>query len=345
MLRDHARFTSTRGSMLSILGQGDPAGSKMMAVSDPPIHTGFRAPLAKVLSRESLKYLRPQLREFSRASLDPLVDGSVQDFAQLVSGFPIAFTGILMGLPPADWANLAMLTTTAVAAEDPVYVSGNGTGTLASAHHELFEYLSDKVSLRRRQPGSDLISYITQEMFNGRRQRQDEAVYNVYSLLLGATVTTPHAISSTVKALAADRPQDECLRANCASLLGTTIEEGFRWSSPTNHFMRYATGDCELSGVKIRSGDPVVVWLGSANRDEFAFEDPDKFKIARTPNRHLALGAGVHYCIGAPLARMALDSFLTEFIEIGMFLKHAGPIEYLASNFVAGIKKMPMQRY
>ncbi|WP_374210868.1 MULTISPECIES: cytochrome P450 [Streptomyces] len=124
--------------------------------------------------------------------------------------------------------------------------------------------------------------------------------------------------------------------------MNTGVDEALRWSSPTNHFMRYALQDIELRGKKIRAGDAVVVWLGSANRDEEVFANPFTFDIRRKPNRHMAFGSGPHYCVGHTVARMSMKILFTELFESFEDFELVGEVEHLHSNFVAGIKHMPM---
>ncbi|MFD5247392.1 cytochrome P450 [Amycolatopsis sp. NPDC058340] len=339
VLRDHTRYTSRRGTLLSILGTDDPAGGLMMAASDPPTHTALHEPLAKALSARALSRWEPRIREVIRNLMAPLADGGPWDIGEAGAGFPMAFTGALMGLPEQDWPRLTRLTTMAIAPEDPEFQEGSGT--LTAAHHELFEYFADHIRSQGDTPDDDLVGYLSTMEAAGRRLRQDEIVYNCYSLLLGANVTTPHAVASTVLALIEHPGEYRRLLAD-RSLLPTAVEEGLRWASPANHFMRYAVADVELGGVRIGRGDAVVAWLGSANRDERVFTDPYRFDVGRSPNRHVAFGFGPHYCIGAPLARIALRLLFDEILQHVAEFRLAGPVEHLKSNFVAGIKHMPV---
>lgn len=340
VLRDHTRYTSQRGTLLSILGSADPAGGLMMAASDPPVHTALREPMGKALSARALAHWEPRIRDVVLRLLAPLADGAM-DLAQAGTAFPMAFTGALMGLPEEDWARLARLTTMAIAPEDPAFQEGGGHTTLLSAHHELFEYFAQRVRAVSASPGDDLTGFLLRMKADGRPLRQDELVYNCYSLLLGANVTTPHALAGTVVALMEHPDQYRRLRAEPA-LVASAVEEGLRWSSPANHFMRYAVEDTEQSGVRIARGDAVVAWLGSANRDASVFHDPYRFAVDRSPNRHVAFGFGPHYCIGAPLARIALRVMFEEIIRHVAEFRPAGPVRHLKSNFVAGISSLPV---
>jgi cytochrome P450 len=339
VLKNHAEFTSQRGTMLCILDQPDIAAGKMMAVTDPPRHTVLREPLARALAR-TVAAQRPGLGRIVADLLDPGLSGEPCDFAATALMFPMAFTGTLMGLPRADWARLARLTTMSIAPEDPEFAAGPPQATLRRAHHELFEYFAGEVGRRRRSPAADdLIGHLTTMRVDGARLAEDEIIFNCYSLLLGANVTTPHAASATVLALAGNPDEYRRWAANPA-LLSSGIEEGLRWSSPASHFMRYARDEVDVRGVTIPAGAAVTAWLGSANRDEDVFPDPDRFDAGRQPNRHVAFGLGPHHCIGAPLARLALGALFSALLARVERIEPAGPVERLVSNFVAGIKHL-----
>ncbi|HWM03367.1 MAG TPA: cytochrome P450, partial [Actinophytocola sp.] len=307
----------------------------------PPTHSAMREPIGKVLSHRALQPHNPRIRRVVLRMLGPLLDGGEWDIARAAARFPMAFTGTLMGLPESDWPRLAHLTTMAIAPEDSDYRETDGDGTLAAAHHELFAYFSGQTRARKRHPADDLVSFLVEMSAGGRPLKHDEIVYNCYSLLLGANVTTPHAVAGTVLALI-EHP-DEYRRWHAdPDLTPTAVEEGLRWASPANHFMRHATKDMTLHGEHIKAGDAVVAWLGSANRDEEMFPDPFRFDLGRTPNRHVAFGFGPHYCVGAPLARIALRMLFAEVAAAVAEFALAGPVEHLTSNFVAGIKSMPV---
>lgn len=339
VLRDHTRFTSRRGTMLSVLGEVDPAGDKMMAASDPPVHTMLRAPLAKVLSTHALRAKRPVVQHIVRRLLAPLADGRPWDLAKAAAGFPMAFTGALMGLPESDWAELTRLTTMAIAPEDPSCTPDAGSGVLVTAHHELFDYFAEQVHGTTSR--DDLIGMIRTMAVGDRTVHLDEIIYNCYSLLLGANVTTPHTMTATVLAFI-DNPEQYRLLRRGEATVADAVEEGLRWSSPANHFMRYTVAEAELSGVRVGPGEAVVAWLGSANRDERVFRSPYRFDVRRSPNRHVAFGFGAHYCIGAPLARLALRLFFEEFVRLVDRVELAGSTDHLVSNFAAGMKSMPI---
>ena len=342
VLRDHRRFSSEQGTLLCTLALGDPAGGKMVTVTDPPRHTDLREPLNRALSMRAVNQHRPRLQQIVRQILLPLLREEPWDLAADLAAFPMMFTGMLMGIADLDWPALTRLTTMAIAPDDPEFQEGSSRISLMTAHHGMFEYFSEQVFQRSRQePRADLIGHLMTQAAGGRRMTHDEVVYNCYSLLLGANVTTPHAVAGLVLGFI-EHPQEYRRLQQDPALIASAVEEGLRWTSPANHFLRYALEDVELAGVRVPAGDALAVWIGSANRDCGVFDDPYRFDVARGGKRHLAFGFGPHTCVGAPLTRISLRLLLAEILELVEEFQLAGEIEHLCSNFVAGIKHMPV---
>lgn len=342
VLGDHTTFTSERGTLLCALDVGDPAGGLMMAATDPPRHTALREPLARALSPRMLARREEPLRRAVQRMLAGISGDRPWDVAVAAGDFPMAFTGALMGVPERDWDRLARCTTMAVAPDDTRFQEGDSAMTLLGAHHELFEYFSDQVRRREAAPADDLIGFLTRMRADGEELRHDELVYNCYSLLLGANVTTPHVVAAMIEVFRTD-PDSFRRMGRSRALLLRGIEEGLRWASPANHFMRYTRTDVTLAGERIPAGSAVAVWLGSANRDATVFDEPYRFDVDRRDNRHLAFGYGAHYCVGASLARLALRMLFTELLDRADAFLAAGPVEHLVSNFVAGIVSLPVE--
>ncbi len=340
VLRDHTLFTSERGTLLNILGTEDPAGGKQMAVTDPPRHARMREPLQRALSMKEVEVHRESIRAVVTRLFEPMADG-VFDFAEAMATLPMAVTGTLMGLPTADWARLTLLTTAAIAPDDPEFqIAESPEATLQIAHRELFAYFQDIVHERQKHPGDDLISFLMSIDLDGQGVSLGEIMSNCYSLLLGANVTTPHVASAAMATQAGTGVFEDWAAHPELAVRGT--EEALRWASPANHFMRYAVRDVELRGTHIAAGDAVVVWLGSANRDEDVFTDPDTFDIHRRPNRHLAFGAGPHFCVGHTVAKVSLRLVFTEMLSRFEGFEVVGRPQRLRSNFVAGYSHLPV---
>jgi cytochrome P450 len=246
-----------------------------------------------------------------------------------------------MELPEADWPDLVSASMAAVAPEDPACGrAGSADAVLAGAHREMFAYLHDMVAHRRRHPGDDLISVLLTMEMDGRPLSAGEIVSNCYSLLLGANVTVAHVAPSTLRALMGTATLEKW--ADTPELLPTGVEEALRWASPAAHFLRHATQDTEIGGRPVAAGDPVVVWLGSANRDAAVFAEPLAFDVDRHPNKHLSFGIGPHYCVGHTVARVALRVLFAELFSRYRDLAPAGPSVPLRSNIVTGWTSMPI---
>ncbi|MFJ9036781.1 cytochrome P450 [Streptomyces sp. NPDC102406] len=341
VLRDSHTFTSERGTLLNILGVEDPAGGRQIAATDPPRHTIMRARLQKAMAIKAIERQDQMIRELVLEVLRPLEDGGPFDFAEAMLALPVAVGGTSMGLPREDWPRLAELLNSSIAADDPEYRLEGGTqATLDNAHRQLFAYFQDIYGERRRNLGDDLISVLITTEVDGRRMTPGEVMSNCYSVLLGAVVTTPHSPNYMM----AEHVEDGLLDtwASDLSVTPTAVEEALRVASPVSHFMRYAVNDTVIRGTRIRAGDAVVVWLGSANRDREVFPDPDTFDLRRRPNKHVAFGIGPHYCVGHTVARVTLRILFTELLSRFTDFAYAGEKSRLRSNFISGYKHLPI---
>jgi cytochrome P450 len=349
VLRDYTDFTSEHGTLLNLLGKEDPASRRQLPATDPPRHTRMRSPIQRALNSRIIETHSEYIREEVRGLLDTVQDGVPFDFAELTGQLPMAITGTLMGLDRADWPRLTYLTSQAIAPDDPEFITAEGgEATLHRAHRELLASFQDAMSRRLERglqedgDGGDLIDLLlTMKLEDGRRMGAGEIVSNCYSLLLGANVTTPHVPNAVLLELTDDEAYGDWSAR--PQLLDSGIEEALRWSSPASHFVRYAQRDVQLGNVTIRAGEPVAAWLGSANRDRTAFPDPYRFDIRRTPERrNLAFGVGPHYCVGHAVARVSLRIFFQEMFEQFESFVLTGEPSHLHSNFIAGMKHLPV---
>jgi cytochrome P450 len=341
VLRGFRDYTSEAGNLLTTLGRKDLASGKMLAVTDPPRHTKIKRQLNACFTPAAVQAFDGELRALARRVLAPGVNGEPFDLAAQTAFYPIAFTALLMGIQQGDWDRLKRFAYVAIADQDPDVTAGHTAHqALEQAHAEIFGYFGRELT-KDNTHRDDLTGVIARAEVSGRRLSREDMLFNCYSVLLGATVTTSHAANVGVLALIEHPDQDAAWRAS-----GDTqplVEEVLRWSSPANHFLRYATRDLEIAGTAIREGDAVTVWLGSANRDEAVFNRPYAFDVARSPVRHIAFGVGAHRCIGAPLARLALQVFFGEMHRLVERFELAGPVDHLASNFISGIKRLPVR--
>jgi cholest-4-en-3-one 26-monooxygenase len=203
-------------------------------------------------------------------------------------------------------------------------------------------YVNGLAAERRAEPRDDIVTRLINAEISG--DRLSELEFDMFMLLLtvAGNETTRNTTSWGMWALMQHPEQYQALRDD-PELLGPAIEEILRWASPVYHFRRTATADTEIRGQAIAKGDKVVMWHISANRDEEVFDDPFTFDITRTPNEQVAFGGGgLHYCLGANLARMELRLILREVLDRIPDMKLAGEPKILRSNFIGGVKHMPV---
>jgi cytochrome P450 len=253
----------------------------------------------------------------------------------------MAVAAAVMGLPGADSGSLLRLSYASLAPRDPRYAIDATGDSGFIAHCKIMEYFYARVVERRAQPGDDLISHLLLMTVDGRPLTDQEVVLNCLSFLLGALVTTSHVISATLIGLAEQHGGDG--RWPNAIHVESLIEEGLRWSSPVTHFMRHARRDTQIAGTPIMAGDAVAAWIASANRDEDVFDEPYLLDAKRSPNRHLAFGAGAHMCVGNHYARLMLSVAFAELIDRIEGFEIADTIDHLVSNEIAGVVSMPLR--
>ncbi|WP_037853616.1 cytochrome P450 [Streptomyces sp. NRRL S-340] len=345
VLRSYGEFSSRRGTILCVLdlNTADIASDNMMADTDPPRHREFREPLNKAFSPSVVATQERLLRELSRDLIQSVLEAGVYDIAHKTMMFPMAVTGTLMGLPPESWERLAELVMMTIAYDDPDYSAGSAQATVRQARHELFEYFQKEYAQRSRDDvDPDVIGAMVGMDLSEGPMSQEQVLLNAFVLLIGANVTTPHALCTLMSVMAEHPDQFRAVQEN-PELRTSCLQELLRWSSPVTALMRYAVKDVEMHGRTIRAGEPVTAWIGAANRDERVFPDPYTFDVARRPNKHLAFGLGPHYCIGANLAKVGLDIFLDELLERVESIEIAGEVKHVASHFVPGYKSMPVR--
>ncbi|MGW5049832.1 cytochrome P450 [Actinokineospora sp. NPDC004072] len=330
--RDPATFSSARGVLLRPVTQhADPGGGMTLALTDPPRHKRLRSLVAGWFTERSARGLEESIRGAVRATLARAYERGECDFVHDIAGRLSIFVICgMLGVPESDHELVFAWTNEAYAAHKPLV-----------AQHELMEYFSDLMYRRMEEPADDMISALANGMLDGELLTEREILLNCENLI-GATENGRLAIAGGVLALARHPDQWARLRAEPA-LVPSAVEEILRWTSSATHSMRSATRDTEIRGQRIAAGDWVVLWVPSANRDEDVFADPYRFDIARTPNRHLALGIGEHFCLGATIARTQMRVLLTELLADLDAIELAGPVEMVRSIAVGGPETLPLR--
>jgi cholest-4-en-3-one 26-monooxygenase len=326
----------------------DPDGAmvrEMMLYMDPPRHTRYRLLVNKGFTPRMIGLLETHLQAKATAIVDSVAESGSCDFVtDIAAELPLQAIAELMGVPQEDRRKLFDWSNRMIGADDPEFRKDTrGMEAANEAAAELFMYSHSLAELRREDPKDDIISRLLGSEIEG--DRLSELEFDMFFLLLAVAgnETTRNATAHGMKALIDHPEQFDKLKAD-PSLLPSAIEEVLRWATPVLHFRRTALEDYELGGKQIRAGDKVVMWHISANRDETVFDDPFRFDIERSPNDHIAFGGGgPHFCLGANLARMELRLIFDELVRRLPDLALDGEVEYLRSNFIGGIKHMPVR--
>jgi cytochrome P450 len=346
--RNTADFSSENGIVAILTDRQDELANslgfrKMLIFNDPPRHTRMRQLVNRRFTPRALAPLEAQVRSIATEILDAVAPLGRCDFViDVAAKLPTAVICEMMGIPKGDRDLMFSLANLSIGSQDPEYqTEGSGRATAQRAQKEYFDYLTSLVDQRRTHLGHDLVSAIIAGE-EGQALSASEVVFNTFLFVVAGQETTRNAISGGMLALL--RNPGECVRLmRDPALMPTAVEEMLRYVSPVTHIMRTAKRDAEIHGQMIRAGDRVVMWNASANRDEEAFPDPDRFDVSRTPNDHLAFGHGEHFCLGANLARLELKVVIEEVLARIPDMELAGEVSRLRSHFVAGIKHMPVR--
>jgi cholest-4-en-3-one 26-monooxygenase len=251
-----------------------------------------------------------------------------------------------MGVPHEDRHLVFDWSNRMIGSEDPEYAAGADGRTSAErgveASTELYAYAHELAAQKRASPKDDIISVLLQAELNG--DKLNELEFDLFFMLLAVAgnETTRNLIAHGMLALIEHPDQRDRLLRD-PSLLSSGVEEMLRWGTPVMHFRRTAQRDTEIRGPRVAEGQKVVIWYLSANRDEAVFVDPYRFDVGRSPNEHVAFGGGgPHFCLGANLARLEIRVVFEELLRRLPDMELAGPVERLRSNFINGIKHMPI---
>lgn len=337
--RDDERFTSERGNVLSTLLQGeDSATGKMLAVTDGRRHREIRKLMLKSFSPRLLAHMKESVRDRTRELFDRALQlGAFDLAAEIVDHIPINTMGELMGVPRADRARLVELNTETLGSRH----ADQDSFEAVLARNEILLYFQELAEQRRREPGEDVISALANGTVDGEPLSEEEIVLNCYSLILGGDESSRLSATGGVLALSEHPEQWRMLRDGTAPLPGA-VEEVLRWTAPAMHFGRRAKVDVELGGQLLRAGDIVTLWNISANFDDSAFPEPERFDLLRSPNKHLTFGYGPHFCLGAFLGRAHVEAVLEGLRDRVREIRVAGEGQQIHSNFVYGRITLPV---
>lgn len=333
---DHERLSSAEGTQLAERRVEGKLHS--LHNMDEPEHGKLRRIAIPYLRAVKIKRWQQSIAESVTRLLDEAEEQGEIDVVHAISAtLPIRVLARVLGVPAEDCATLAELSNVAHI-QDPEYVTSDDERE--AAREELFAYFRDLSDKRRADPQDDLVSVLVQGTIDGRPLSWEQLAAYYIVLMAAGNETTRHLISGAVDAFHRFPGEWQRLQAD-RRLLGPAVEEMFRWVTPVAFMRRTALEPIDRHGRTIRAGDKVVLWFGSANRDERVFDDPARFVVDRTPNDHLTFGWGVHFCMGAHLARAEVTALFGEILDRRLDIRLTGPPERLEASMFAGIKRMP----
>jgi cytochrome P450 len=323
-----------------------------LVVFDAPIHPKYRKLTQEWFMPRNLAQLEGELRALAARTVDNMIaSGPEVDFVKLVSGpYPLRVVMQILGVPLEDEFRMQMLTQQLFGGQDKD-LSGSGMDQMtpeqvvqivAGAVKTFEDYFAGIAEDRRKNPTDDVASVIANALVDGQPlPPRDMAGYYIIVATAGHD-TTSASTAGAMQALANDPEQYARVRAD-RSLLPGIVEEAIRWTSPVQHFMRTAAEDVEIGGQQVKKGDWLMINYVAANHDPAQFPDPRKFDAARSPNRHLAFGAGAHQCLGLHLARLEMKILFEAILDRVASVEPAGEAKRASSTFVGGLKTLPLR--
>jgi cytochrome P450 len=346
VLRDPETYSSERGGDRPYGGtflEDLQIAGLVLNMMDDPRHGQIRRLVSSGLTPRMIRRVEDDLRARVRALLDGIVDDSPLDFmADVAVEPPMQMICLLLGVPESErhWLFQAV---------DPGFDYRGSRKTVedkanADLSARMHAYGAELIEHKRRQPADDMLSVVVGATLDGDEPGLSDAeLYLFFSLLFTAGAeTTRNAIAGGLLALAQHPEQYQRLRAE-PPLLPTAVEEIVRWTTPSPAKRRTATRDTVLRGAQIAAGDKVVIWEGSANRDDAAFDRPERFDVTRNPNPHLGFGHGVHFCLGASLARLEMRVMFEELLSQFANVRVIEPVEWTRSNRHTGIRRLMVE--
>jgi cholest-4-en-3-one 26-monooxygenase len=310
---------------------------------DPPKHHRYRRLVSRGFTPRIITKLVEEIERRAALVVDGICEkGEVEFVEEVAAQVPVQMICEMIGLEPEIWPRMFHLSNNLIGArDDPDYQELPG-GPEASAM-EVYMLCDQVAADRRANPRDDIMTALVEAEIDGERLNDAELNLFFITLIVAGNETTRNLINHSMQVLMERPDQAQRLRDD-PSLWDSAVEEMLRWGSSIHNFRRTATRDTEVRGVPIKAGDKLVMYYASANRDEEVFEAPHTFDVGRTPNDHVAFGGGgVHYCLGANLARAEIKATMRQLVTRLPDIELAGPIDRLHSDFVNGIKTMPIR--
>jgi len=345
ILMDHATFSSVPPPGILFDEQAKAFGdAPTMLSSDPPTQTRLRRLVSRDFTPRRIRDLEPRIREIAKNLIDAAErKGEFDVMADLANPLPVMVIGDLLGVPPEEYRQLKHWSDKIVEADNTI-PGMPMPDEIKTAFTELKAYFAAEIVRRRKNPGTDLVSALVAAHDEAEALSADELLQFVMLLLAAGNETTTNLIGNGMLALGRNPDSMAALRSK-PELMRGAIEEMLRYDGPVQATFRTATKDTVIGGTPITAGMGAFVILAAANRDPAQFKDPEKFDIARESNDHVAFGDGIHFCIGAPLARLegsiAIGAALERFPNLRLKNPDA-PLTYKGSYFLRGLSRLDM---
>ncbi|MDH3705166.1 MAG: cytochrome P450 [Acidimicrobiia bacterium] len=341
-------FSSNRGgTQMQEVTETDTMGQaqrdSLMLSMDPPKHTRYRRLVSRGFTPRMIGLLEDYLENRTRIIVDGVSEkGHAEFVSELSAELPLQAIAEMLGIPIEDRQKIFDWTNSMIGSDDPDFVQTEED--VMQAFTELYMYSHQLQADRRNSPADDIITTLLNADVDG--EALDETEFDMFFLLLcvAGNETTRNSISRGMMGFFEFPEQWTTFVSDPDRYMDGMVEEVVRWATPVLNFRRQAMQDYELGGVQMKAGDKVVMWHIAANRDPRAFDDPWTFDIERSPNDHVGFGGGgPHYCLGANLAKMEIRLMFNEIATRLPDIRLAGDVEYLRSNFIGGIKKLPVE--
>ncbi|OBH48518.1 cytochrome P450 [Mycobacterium mantenii] len=337
-------FSSAQGITMEDFAPEAVEIAQSFIAMDAPRHTQLRGITTEAFKPKNVRRLEGWIRGHAHDLVSEMAHLGEGDFVQLVSvKLPGRIFGSFFGLPDGELRDKAVTAAQRLVGWTDPNIRGaqSELELFMGAVMDLHEVATVLIPQRRANPGDDLMTWMVQAEFDGKKMTDDEL--KAFFVLMGVASndTTRHASAHAIAALSKFPDQRALLADDVEGRVGTAVEEVLRWGSPLLHMRRTATQDITVRGSQIKAGDKVVLWYYSGNRDEDVFDDPHTFNILRNPNPHIAFGGGgPHFCLGAALARTMLKALLTEVYTRIPDISAPEP-NYALANFINGVNSLP----
>jgi cytochrome P450 len=318
VLSDYVAFSSSREGVIrrAFRGAARPPFRNSLIGSDPPRHRQLRELVSKTFTPKAIAGLEPRIAQITEGLLDQVVDAGRMDLiGDLSYPLPVIVIAELLGVPQEDRAQFKSWSDRLIGDSEEI-LAGDATSMQDRLvlRQEMDDYFRRVIEQRRAQPRDDLISGLVQAEIEGNRLSDEELLGFCTLLLVAGNITTTNLIGNAALCLLDHPEQMERLRGDLG-LMPSAIEEVLRFESPVQLMFRTTMSEEEIGGHRIPAGEMVLASIGSANRDEAVFPSADQFDITRDPNPHIAFGHGIHFCLGAPLARLETRVALSILLE------------------------------